>query len=591
MLKLLLNIVPFCIVSSLLCMPLLLFGQLSKVHYIPPISVTTQIPNSEPEYQFIYISTPSVNPITVVIKPIGAARADYIYKTISNSTPDYFDIRNNNNALIGMWETQLVIPESLGTSILNDKGYIIEAEKPIYVSVRLQSQAQAGAIVSKGRAALSNSFVFGGFVNNTTRGNTPYNSFFSVMAIEDGTEITIDFPKGVVLHNYGGSYPINVILDKNESYVGILRSTENSNNFDGLIGGRLISDKNVAVVSGSTTGTNGIGRGHDYGIDQLVGTENAGEEFIFIRGESPKTVGGNPYYDIENIILVPLVAGTTYRANNGPVTPITGDYAVIEGDAYNNNDNMYVVASGPVMAFQVIGGVPNSPNNPEPNQGMFVVPPLNCTAKGEINNIPFINEIGPANPQNGGIGIVAEKGKDVFLNGPLLSGAQPTENPNYVTYRISGLTQTLYDVNSTGELYVSYFTYRDSSTSGGFYSGFQSAPELVFDLDLIALGACIQNDLIINANNIGALESYSWWYNPDKMADEPQWQQVGGGLNVSSIAPTEVGWYQLRGAYTCGGNAQNISSEAIYIGNCPEDNDNDGVVDNLDLDEDNDGIL
>ena len=205
MLKLLLNIVPFCIVSSLLCMPLLLFGQLSKVHYIPPISVTTQIPNSEPEYQFIYISTPSVNPITVVIKPIGAARADYIYKTISNSTPDYFDIRNNNNALIGMWETQLVIPESLGTSILNDKGYIIEAEKPIYVSVRLQSQAQAGAIVSKGRAALSNSFVFGGFVNNTTRGNTPYNSFFSVMAIEDGTEITIDFPKGVVLHNYGGS--------------------------------------------------------------------------------------------------------------------------------------------------------------------------------------------------------------------------------------------------------------------------------------------------------------------------------------------------------------------------------------------------
>ena len=591
MLKLLLNIVPFCIVSSFLCMPLSLFGQLSKVHYIPPISVTTQLSNSEPEYQFIYISTPSVNPITVVIKPIGAARTDYIYKTISNSAPDYFDIRNNNNTLIGMWETQLVIPESLGTSILNDKGYIIEAEKPIYVSVRLQSLAQAGAIVSKGRAALSSSFVFGGFVNNTTRGNTPYNSFFSVMAIEDGTEITVDFPKGVVLHNYGGSYPINVILDKNESYVGILRRTENSNNFDGLIGGKLTSDKNVAVISGSTTGTNGTGRGHDYGIDQLVGTENAGEEFIFIRGESPKTVGGNPYYDIENIVLVPLVAGTTYRANNGPVTPITGDYAVIEGDAYNNNDNMYVVTSSPVMAFQVIGGVPNDLDNPEPNQGMFVVPPLNCTAKGEINNIPFINEIGPANPQNGGIGIVAENGKDVFLNGSLLSGAQPTENPNYVTYRISGLAQTLYDVNSTGELYVSYFTYRESSTSGGFYSGFQSAPELVFDLDLIALGACIQNDLIINANNIGALESYSWWYNPDKMADEPQWEQVGGGLNVSSIAPTDVGWYQLRGANTCGGNAQNISSEAIYIGNCPEDNDNDGVVDNLDLDEDNDGIL
>jgi hypothetical protein len=38
----------------------------------------------------------------------------------------------------------------------------------------------------------------------------------------------------------------------------------------------------------------------------LVGTENAGEEFIFIRGESVKNVGATPYYEIENIILVPI---------------------------------------------------------------------------------------------------------------------------------------------------------------------------------------------------------------------------------------------------------------------------------------------
>jgi hypothetical protein len=492
MVKLLRYIVLILAFAFFLCLPKALFAQLSKVHYIPPISVTTQISNSEPDDQFIYISTPSVNPITVVIKPIGAARKDYIYKTISNSNPDYFDIRNNNT--IGKWSTQLVIPESLGADILSDKGYIIEAEKPIYVSVRLQSEAQAGAIVSKGGAALSNSFLFGGFVNDISVNGTDYNSFFSVMAIEDGTEITVDFPKGVVLHNYSGSYPVNLTLDKNESYVGILRSPENSNNFNGLIGGKLISNKNVVVLSGSTTGTNGIGRGHDYGIDQLVGTENAGEEFIFIRGESVKNVGATPYYEIENIILVPIGAGTTYRANNGPVTTITGGYAVIEGDAYNNNDNMYVVTSGPVMAFQAIGGIRYNnygtvSNNPEPNQGLFVVPPLNCAAKGEINNIPFINEIGPTNIQNGGIGIVAEDGKDVFLNGSLLSGAQTTENPNYVTYRISGLNQRLYNVNSAGELYVSYFTYRGSSTSGGFYSGFQSAPEFVFNVDLVALGS------------------------------------------------------------------------------------------------------
>ena len=143
MLKLFRNIVPICVIAAFLCLPMALFAQLSKVHYIPPISVTTQLGNSEPEDQFIYISTPSVNPITVVIKPVGAARSDYIYKTVSNNAPAEENIRlpGGVTSLIGMWDTQLVIPESLGAAILNDKGYIIEAEKPIYVSVRLQSQA------------------------------------------------------------------------------------------------------------------------------------------------------------------------------------------------------------------------------------------------------------------------------------------------------------------------------------------------------------------------------------------------------------------------------------------------------------------
>ena len=84
-------------------------------------------------------------------------------------------------------------------------------------------------------------------------------------------------------------------LGKNESFVGILEAVSDPNNIEGLIGGKLTSTKDVAVISGSTTGTNGTGMGHDYGIDQLVGTENAGKECSFIRGESPKTKGSNHY--------------------------------------------------------------------------------------------------------------------------------------------------------------------------------------------------------------------------------------------------------------------------------------------------------
>ena len=112
MLKLLRNIVPICVIAAFLCVPTSLFGQLSKVHYIPPISITSYINNSLPEDQFIYISTPSINDITYVIKPVGVGATDYIYGKISNKSPVIFDVRQQSS--IPMFSTQIVIPESLG---------------------------------------------------------------------------------------------------------------------------------------------------------------------------------------------------------------------------------------------------------------------------------------------------------------------------------------------------------------------------------------------------------------------------------------------------------------------------------------------
>lgn len=560
------------------------YGQLSKVHYIPPISITSQIANSVPFAQYIYISTPSESEVSYVIKPIGQASSFYEYGTVSNDSPVEFG-KTYNPIVSQTHNTPLVIFESFGSTVLNNKGYVIEAEKPIYVSVRFQSEAQSGAIVSKGNAALSKSFVFGGFVNDVLSLRTPYNSFFSVMATEDNTEISVNFPKNVTLANYTGSYPVTFTLQKHESYVGILQAFDGTNNLDGLIGGTLDATKDVVVTSGSTTGTNGPGRGHDFGIDQLVGTEKAGEEFIFIRGESP-----GDYHEIENVILIPLTSSTTYEINGGTPQPISGDYIVIEGDKFSGEGNMYVKTSAPVMAFQGIGGVSDS-DNPEPNQGMFVVPPLSCAAKGDINNIPYINSIG-LTEQQGGLGIVAEKGKEVTLNGVPLTNGQPVEgNTNYVTYRISSLTDDLYHVSSLGELYVSYYTYSGAATSGAFYSGFQSPPEFTFDLDLVALGTCLQNNLTLNATNTNTLDSFGWWYNPSQDGDSTQWQEIAANVNTADYTPSQVGWYQLRGTFSCGANTDELTSQAVYVGNCPDDKDNDGVVDNLDLDEDNDGIL
>ena len=582
--KMHLNTTSLTIVFVFLCAVTSVYGQLSKVHYIPPISITSQISNSVPYAQYIYISTPSESEVSYVIKPIGQLPSFYEYGTVSNNAPVEFG-KTYSPIVSQTHNTQLVVFDNLGSNVLNNKGYVIEAEKPIYVSVRFQSSAQSGAIVSKGSAALSKSFVFGGFVNDVVIPVVPYNSFFSVMAVEDDTEITVDFPKSVRLTNYTGSYPVTFTLQKHESYVGILKAFDGINNFDGLIGGTLNSTKDVVVTSGSTTGTNGPGNGHDFGIDQLVGTEKAGEEFIFIRGESPVN-----YTETENVILVPISPNTTYAVNGGTAQPISGDYIVIEGNGYTEKGNMYVETSAPVMAFQGIGGVSNDPNNPEPNQGMFVVPPLNCTAKGDINNIPYINRIGTTQ-QQGGIGIVAEKGKEVRLNDRQLTGGDAVGDTNYVTYRISPLTEDLYHVSSLGELYVSYYTYSGAATSGAFYSGFQSPPEFTFDLNLVTLGTCVQNNLTLNATNTNTLDSFGWWYNPSQSADVNQWQEITANANRESFTPTQVGWYQLRGIFSCDTNTRELSSQAVFVGNCPEDTDSDGVVDNLDLDEDNDGIL
>jgi gliding motility-associated-like protein len=587
MLKLLRNIIPILVIGPFLCLPLSLFGQLSKIHYIPPIT-TNDSSDALAYLQYLHISTPSTEDVSVAIKPIGSNNTEYL--VVSNLSPivygnEYGNATTANYNITN--ETQLVIKKEEGSTIFGDKGYIIEAEKPVYVSVRFLSKYQAGAIVSKGKAGLGTDFLLGGFTNIGGNGNNSYVNFFSILAKEDNTQIEISFPKQVTLNNYNGAYPISITLNKNQSYVGVIETKYGANNLDGMIGGRVVSNKDISVISGSATGTNGTRGGRDFGIDQLVDTSNAGTEFIFVRGAPEK--GVNRSNEVENATLVPLESGTTYSLNGIYQGEINGAYIVIEGDKYSTNNNMYVETNKPVMAFQ---GVCGETEGDTANQGMFVVPSLNCASKGNIDNIPNINYIGEQLQEGGGVNIVAEKGVDVSVNGNKISDGQDVlGNSNYVTHRLSGLDQELYKIESAGELYVSYYTYSGAATSGAFYSGFQSAPEFTFDLDLVSLGTCIQNSLILNAAKVNTLESFSWWYNPSPKAIASQWQEITTNANMSSLTPGQVGWYQLRGVYQCGANSENLTSQAIFIGNCPDDNDNDGVVDNLDLDYDNDGII
>ena len=145
------------------------------------------------------------------------------------------------------------------------------------------------------------------------------------------------------------------------------------------------------VNCGSTNGSFGSGSGRDYGIDQIVGLDKIGREYIFIKGD------GND--DWENVLIVPHTYPTDVFINgsNIPITITATDrYRVFEGNNYING-NMYISTSEDVFEYQGVVGIGNNGSPSEANQGMFFVPPLSCENRGNLDNIANIENIGPTN--------------------------------------------------------------------------------------------------------------------------------------------------------------------------------------------------
>lgn len=545
-------------------------AQLSKTHYIPPLT-SAEFGNANPEDQYIYISTPSNSDISYIITPIGLPATSVITGVVSNTNPVVVSIGSGNG--------QLFVPSSQ-TSTVTNKGYLIEADDVIYASIRMNAGggAQAGALVSKGVSALGTQFRVGSYTNENPQSN--YLNFVSVMATEDDTQVVFDnLPAGLVIKNYSGTTPVTITLDENESYIIATNSLDSAVNRDGLIGCLVTANKNVVVNCGSANGSFFNGQGRDYGIDQIVDVSKTGTEYIFVRGD-----GDNNW---ENVLIVAHYDNTSISINGAaPITTINaGDYYLIEGNNYNASGNMYVETSQDAFAYQGVGGLGSNGSPSEANQGMFFVPPLSCEARGNIDNIANIEDIGATN-YSGGLSIVTRTGATVLVNGLPIANFNTqgpnnvTGNPDYETYKVTGLSGNI-SVACDDELYCAYFNYNGAATSGSFYAGFPSIPEINFEADFVALGNCIPN-VTLSAANTDSFDSYQWWFDD------------GSGfvnLNVSTpdYTPLLPGTYKLIGEVTCSGLV--LESDEVPVSLCPDDVDNDGIIDNLDLDNDNDGIL
>jgi gliding motility-associated-like protein len=552
-------------------------GQLSKVHYIPPLT-TSNSGNPLVGSQFFYISTPSQS--VVNYKIIVGDGTIWNQGVVSNANPVITPANSQGNSYENLFISDFDYEKII------KKGFIVEAESEIYVSLRFEATStfHAGAIVSKGESALGKRFYVGALRNRANY----MTQFASVMATEDVTKVTFKLKNNVSTIN-GQSGEFEVILNSGDSYLITSRSGFGSIE-DGLIGTLIESDKSIVVNTGSGTGSNALNNGgHDYGMDQIVGADLVGSEYIFIKGD------GEP--DWEKALVIANQDNTQLQVNGSDYgSPLQeGQFLFIS--EYTSDNNMYISTKDPshkLFAYQSLGRIwteSQFQNSRAANQGMFFVPPLNCSNRGNVDNIAKIDDV--ANKSyTGAVTFVTKKNAEIFINGQSISDVQNSNGPfnvtgkdDYVTYRVDNLTGNI-SVVGNDELYVAYFNYNGAATTGGFYSGFSRPPKIDFDIELETLGSCIKKDgesnITLKASDISNFTSIVWEYLENG-------NFISTGITTNEFTPTQSGTYRLKGILDCSESTFVSNETTVFI--CADDFDNDGIIDNIDLDSDNDGII
>jgi len=562
------NLHLFFILLTLNC-----FAQFSKTHYIPPLISSSGLVSDH----YLYISTPSLVNVNFKIIANGGG---VINGTVNSTKPYIYYIGTGAN-------TQLFTPLTM-TGIIANKGYIIEAEDLIYVSVRVNAGVNntggynhAGGLVSKGNSALGTTFRLGAMLNPLF--DQSLLNFASILATENGTKVTIsDLKSGArILNRSSTNTTFTITLNKNESFVMPLENYSDGDpvsNSSKMIGALVKSDKPVVVNSGSFGGSNSsevrvqnnviTPTGRDVGFDQIVPLEKTGKEYIFVKG-----IGTD---ELERVLLVAHYDQTKIFLN-GDTTPITtlnsGEYIALDGSQFIN-DNMYITASQNLFAYQSIGGLASPAN-----QNLFFVPPINCSTPNAVDNIPEIQSIGNT-IFNGFLNIVTETGATVLLNNSPIA-ATPTTitgNPNFVRYTIGNLLGNI-AVKSTKQVYVSYFGTNGAATYGGYYSGFDLKPEIVSGKISITDNSSWIPNVSLKINTLSSYDTFQWFKDDILIPSETN----------NNYKPTQPGFYQVRGSIS--GCVSDVYSDKIPVSIRPINIDNDLANDNIDIDYDNDGIL
>ena len=253
-------------------------------------------------------------------------------------------------------------------SIREKDALFIETTEPVIVAEHIVHQYNQEMVTAKGMNALGTDFYLASqtLIETTVSGpNQGYEGmhYVSIVATENNTVVDLIAPSGEEFGN--GSDSIRVTMQQGQSYVATMED-------DGvLLGGRVRSNKPIAVVAGGNHLKNSNGNNADAGIDQITPVDFLGTKYVVLRGMDFYPQDYFMYIAVEDNTDI-SVNGTSIASNVSQGS--TGTYSMI-GSASQPGTPFIIESTKPIYVFQVTTG---STNN-VPEQGMAQLPHVDCT--------------------------------------------------------------------------------------------------------------------------------------------------------------------------------------------------------------------
>ena len=317
------------------CCSIVSFAQLdTSFWFVAPEVSQHNNPNNFDRPIKLVISSMQSTPTTVTI----TQPANNSFAPIQQTVPTLGNVSVDLTNFISSIET------SPTNTVLNTGLHVVSSQAVnVYYEVGITG-VNPEIFALKGKSALGTSFVMPGqneYMNGDTYNPTPYNRL-DIVATQNGTTVTIT-PR-VAIQGHAAGTPFTVTLNAGQTYSCAATGRQPANHFQGT----TITSTHPIAVTVSDDLLHHPSGGQDLVGDQTVPVENAGTEFIAIKGALYQNADKVYITAIQNNTQIFVDGGTT------AVTTINANETYMIPFA-SNSQTLYITTNNPAYAFQLTG--------------------------------------------------------------------------------------------------------------------------------------------------------------------------------------------------------------------------------------------